>query len=67
MTHDEKEIERLRDTLRERLRRVPDRINGASVQAVREYKLAYTKAVKVVDKKNASAHELQSMINQVSQ
>lgn len=65
MTHDEQEVERLRGILREGLRKVPTRINSASVQAVRDYKDAYKRAVKVVDKRNATPSELQSMINQV--
>ena len=66
MTHDEKEVERLRGVLRNALRKVPDRINSASVQAVRDYKEAYKRAMKVVDKRNATPSEIQSMINQVA-
>lgn len=65
MTHDEQEAERLRGILRNALRKVPERINSASVKAVRDYKDAYKRAVKVVDKRNATPSELQSMINQV--
>lgn len=65
MTHDEQETERLRGILREGLRKVPARISGASVQAVRDYKEAYKRALKVVDKRNATPSEIQSMINQV--
>lgn len=67
MTRDEQEVERLRGVLREGMRRVPARINGASVQAVRDYKDAYKRATKLVDKRNATPSELQSMINQVTQ
>lgn len=67
MTHDEKEIERLRNILRDGMRRVPERINGASVQAVRDYKEAYKRATKLIDKRNATPSELQSAINQVAQ
>lgn len=66
MTHDEKEIDRLRGVLRERLRRAPDRINAASVQVVRDYKKAYVAAAKLVDKRAATAGELQAAITQVS-
>lgn len=65
MTHDEKEVDRLRGILREGLRKVPARISSASVQVVRDYKDAYRRAVKVVDKRNATPSELQNMINQV--
>lgn len=67
MTHEEQEVERLRNVLRNGMRRVPDRINGASVQAVRDYKEAYKRAAKLVDKRNATPGELQSAINQVIQ
>lgn len=66
MTPEEKEIERLRDILRERMRRVPDRIHTASIQAVRDYKSAYTSAKKTIEKRSATLHELQATINQVS-
>lgn len=66
MTATEQEVERLRDILRAAIRRVPDRINGGSIQSVRDYKSAYKKAVKVVDKTKATSHELQMLINQVS-
>ena len=66
MTEEQKQIERLRETLRERMQRVPDRINGASIQAVREYKKAYIAAQKTAKKSSPSLHELQSAINQVS-
>jgi hypothetical protein len=65
MTHDEQEVERLRTVLRNGMRRAPERINGASVQVVREYKEAYKRAAKLVDKRNATPSELQSAINQV--
>lgn len=63
---DEKEIERLRQSLQERLRRAPDWINGASVQAVRDWKKSFQRAQKVVDKKSATATELNSAIQSVS-
>lgn len=66
MSEDVKEIERLRDILRNGMKRVPERINGASVQAVRDYKAAYKKAEKAVDKSKVSSHELQMLINQVA-
>jgi ElaB/YqjD/DUF883 family membrane-anchored ribosome-binding protein len=66
MTEDEREIERLRTELRQSLRRVPERINGASIQAVRDYKEAYKRASKLVDKSKATAHELRMTINQVT-
>ena len=66
MTHDEQEVERLRAVLRERMRRAPDRINAASVQVVRDYKKAYVAAAKLVNKRAATASELQAAITQVS-
>ena len=66
MTEEEKQIEHLRDTLRDRMKKVPARINTASIQAVREYKKAYIAAKKTADKKSPSMHELQNAINQVS-
>lgn len=66
MTEDEREIQHLRDVLRQSLRRAPERINGASIQAVRDYKEAYKRAVKAVDKTKATAHELRMLINQVT-
>lgn len=66
MTHEEQEAERLREVLRLRLKRVPDRINGGSVQAVRDYKQAYVRATKLLNKSSASPSDLQSAINQVS-
>lgn len=66
MTPEEQEIQRLRDKLRSAMNRVPDRVNGGSIQAVREYKKAYIAAKKTVEKRSATPHELQSAINQVS-
>lgn len=66
MTAAEQEVERLRGILRAAIRKVPDRINGGSIQSVRDYKDAYKKAVKAVDKSKATTHELQMLINQVS-
>lgn len=62
MTRDEQEIDRLRNGMR----KVPDRINGASVQAVRDYKKNYLAAKKLVAKSKATHSELQSAINSVS-
>jgi ribosomal protein S20 len=58
-------IESLKSQLRQAIKRVPDRINGASVQAVREYKEAYKKATKLVDKKGAKEIELRSALTAV--
>jgi hypothetical protein len=66
MTANEQEVERLRGILREALRKVPARVNGGSIQSVRDYKDAYKRAVKAVDKSKATSHELQMLINQVS-
>ena len=63
---DQQEIERLRQSLRERLQRAPAWINEASVQAVRDWKKAYDKARKTVEKKTVTATELQSAIQSVS-
>lgn len=63
---EQQEIERLRATLQERLKRAPAWINEASVQAVRDWKRAYERARKVVDKKSATSTELQSAIQSVS-
>lgn len=60
------EIERLRAALRERMKRAPDWVNGASVQAVRDYKEKYKNAVKLLDKKTVTANELSAAINSVS-
>ena len=59
---DQKVIEQLRQQLREAVKRVPARINGASIQAVREYKESYKKAVKLIDKKGAKETELRSAL-----
>lgn len=63
---DKQEIDRLRASLQQRLQRAPDWIHGASVQAVRDWKRNYDRARKALDKKNATARELQSAINSVS-
>lgn len=65
-THNQQEIDRLRASLQERLARAPEWINGASVQAVREWKKSYDRAKKVIAKKSATASELQSAIQSVS-
>lgn len=60
------EVERLRATLRERMKRAPDWVTGASIQQVREYKTRYKKAAKLVDKKTITPSELSAAINLVS-
>lgn len=65
-TQDEKEIERLKGILRDRLCRAPDRINAADVQTVRQYKAACVKAAKAIGKRSAKVSDLQSLINEVS-
>jgi len=62
---DQKVIENLRNQLREATKRVPSRINSASVQAVRDYKDAYKKAVKLIDKKGVKETELRSALTAV--
>lgn len=59
---DQKVIEELRNKLREAVKRVPARINGASIQAVREYKDSHKKAVKLIEKKGAKETELRSAL-----
>lgn len=60
------EVERLREVLRERMKKAPVWINGASIQAVRAYKKNYAKAAKMVDKKSITAMELSAAINSLS-
>lgn len=60
------EIERLRAALRERMRKVPPGLSGASVQAVRDYKKRHQEAAKLLTKKSPSVGELTSAINSVS-
>ena len=60
------EIDRLRSVLRERLKKVPDWINGASIQVVRDYKSNYIKAEKILNKKTATASDLSAAINSIS-
>ena len=62
---DQKVIENLRNQLREATKRVSARINSASVQAVRDYKDAYKKAVKLIDKKGVKETELRSALTAV--
>lgn len=59
---DKKVIQELKQQLREATKRVPTRINSASVQAVRDYKDAYKKAVKLIDKQGAKETELRSAL-----
>lgn len=63
---DEQEIERPRAVLRDRMRRVPERVNNGSVQAARDYKDAYSRARKAIEKKSVKLTELQTLINAVS-
>lgn len=63
---DRQEIERLRESLQQRMRRVPDWVNSGSIQAVRDYKKRYAAASKLLDKKNATATDLTSAIQAVS-
>lgn len=63
---DHEEIERLRATLAEKLRRPPGWINGASIQAVRDWKAYHKRASKTAIKKSPTATELQAAINSVS-
>ena len=60
--NEQEKINDLRNQLREAVKKVPHRINSASVQAVRDYKDAYTKAVKMIDKKGAKETELRSAL-----
>lgn len=66
MTEEQREIERLRTSLRERLGKVPPWINDASIQAVRDWKESHKKATKLADKKNATANELHAAINSIA-
>jgi hypothetical protein len=63
---DQQEVERLRASLQSKLQRAPEWINGASVQAVREWKKNYDRAKKTAAKKSPTAGELQSAIQSVS-
>jgi hypothetical protein len=63
---DQQEIERLRASLEERLRRAPTWVNGASIQAVRDWKEAHKRAKKVALKKSPTATELLSAIQSVA-
>jgi hypothetical protein len=60
------EIARLRIRLQESLNKAPDWMSGASVQRVRDWKSAYAKAKKLLDKNSATAGELYSAIQSVS-
>lgn len=48
------------------MRRPPDWMSEASIQRVREWKVAYARAKKLLDKKSATAGELFSAIQAVS-
>jgi hypothetical protein len=63
---DQKEIDRLRAELAEKLRRPPAWVNGASIQSVRDWKDSHKKATKTSLKKSPTATELQAAINSVS-
>lgn len=63
---DRQEIERLRESLQQRMKRVPDWVNSGSIQTVRDYKKRYAAASKLLDKKNATATDLVSAISAVS-
>lgn len=63
---DQKEIDRLRAQLEEKLRRPPAWINGASIQSVRDWKDSHKKATRTSLKKSPTATELQAAINSVS-
>lgn len=63
---DQKQIERLRASLEEKLRRPPAWINSASIQSVRDWKEAHKRDKKVALKKSPTATELQSAIQSVA-
>jgi hypothetical protein len=63
---DQKEIDRLRAQLEEKLRRPPEWINGASIQAVRDWKDSHKRASKTVLKKSPTATEPANAIRSVS-
>lgn len=63
---DQKEIDRLRAQLEEKLRRAPDWVGGASIQSVRDWKDSHKKASKTVLKKSPTATELQAAINSIA-
>ena len=64
--HDKQEIDILRETLTNRMKRAPDWIGGASVQSVRDYKKRYKQAQKLLEKKTVTTPELTSAIQAVS-
>lgn len=66
MNYNEDDIVRLRAQLSEALSKIPKRLNNASVQAVRSYREAHSRAIKVLNKRNATGFELQSALNEVS-
>ena len=63
---DQKEIDRLRAQLEEKLRRPPEWINGASIQSVRDWKDSYKKATRTSLKKSPTTVELQAAINSIA-
>lgn len=65
MTQEQQEIERLRSHLQQQLTRAPAWMSTASVQKVREWKDNFKRAQKLVEKKTATAGQLQSAINSV--
>jgi hypothetical protein len=69
MTHEldrRSEAEKLREALKDRMKKAPAWINGASIQAVRKYKKDYAQAAKLVEKKGATAMELSAAISTLS-
>ena len=65
-TDQQLEIANLRIRLEGAMRRPPDWMSEASIQRVREWKVAYARAKKLLDKKSATAGELSSAIQSVS-
>lgn len=60
------ERETLRQQIRERLKRVPDWVNSASVQSVREFTKTHATAKKTVEKTNITTAALLALRNQLN-
>lgn len=55
--------EKLRERLKDLLRRVPDKVNSGSVQTVRNFKKFHADATKVLNSERASRAQLLGTIN----
>lgn len=65
MTDPQAEVPALKERIRQAFNRVPDRINSASIQAVREYKRDISTARRLLAHKGATEAALRAVLSRI--